>query len=85
MKLLAYSEDDTKVNYFGIKFSVPNFGYIAADRDGVVCWYVQEPEQSIINQGWTPADVSFIYLGKVDLEDLDWKESCCPVICLIRF
>ena len=85
MKLLAYSEDDIKVNYFGIPFSTPNFGYIAIDKDGSVYWYASKPAQSMGGKKWVSNSSSFISLGKVDLESLYWGDSCCPVVNLTQF
>ncbi len=71
MKLLSKPEKK-KVDYFGIEFELPKYfkGYIRTHDDGMV--FASELD-------WQGEFVSSEFLGIVDLEGMDWKDTLVEV------
>lgn len=74
MKLISLKEQSFKtIKYFGIVISVPEeVLYVAVDEDGEVYGYEIEPHYNI--HSWD-AYYNNHFLGVVDLEGMDWKET----------
>ena len=71
-------EKQKQIEYFGVTLTIGE-GYdvsIATDSDGCVYWYDSRIERD--DEKWSLLDAwdgRSMYLCKVDLEGLDWRES----------
>jgi hypothetical protein len=66
------------VNYFGIYLIVPDEkGWLTTDSDGSVYWYDTKPVKD--GYEWGGDYGSMIFICKVDLEGMDWKNSLMEV------
>lgn len=72
-----------KVDYFGLTLFIPMdylYGYICVDSLGWLCAYSNKPDND--DTSWNIGSSGCGYsavLGKVDLEGMDWKETCVCV------
>jgi hypothetical protein len=64
-----------KVSYHGLTVTVPMAAdYIAADRNGRLYWFAEQPHMNNSILAWTGGGTSG-YLGEVNLEGMDWHET----------
>lgn len=76
MKLLT-SEQWFVVDYFGMQIIVPKYyRYLAVDSDGSLFAHRQKPELFPLDKTarWF-SGFSDTFLGDVDLEGMDWRET----------
>lgn len=81
MKLLNLNQ--RSVNVYGIDWLVPDCdGWMAADEDGMVCFYDVRPHladyDGPFGGHWAGLTVAGV-LGNVDLEGTDWKDTLVEV------
>ncbi len=73
MKWISKNTDSNEVDYHGIVVVVPNeFEFLATNKDGELFAYQEAPVAKKIE--WYEHETRQ-YLGDVDLEGLNWKES----------
>jgi hypothetical protein len=77
MKLIETYLKTKKVEYFGIELEIETrFNYLAADYDGSLYAYVNEPRlNTVLTDSWVSNERSYEHIAEVDLEGVDPKDT----------